>query len=399
MSILRSRISGKRLGRGGAVLVSLGLLLFSQVARADYVYTNIIDTTSGYNGFVGGALNNSGQVGFEASIGPNETIFTSNGISRTTIAQTGPSFSILFAPTSINASGAVAFQGLTPQSVFGLFTGSGGSLTTIASEGVTFNSLYGGSINNAGSVAFIGNGSSSSAVYAGNGGALTTIAQTGATYNGFGSIPAINQSGTVAFEAGTTGGGAGVFAGNGTSTTTIFSSSLLQPGNPTFNNAGTAAFTLQNGSNFSIVTGNGSGPLTTIATTTGGVFSNFQSNPAINNNGQVAFLADLTAGGTEIFTGTSSGLTKVIETGDTLFGSTVTYLAFDSNGLNDHGQVSFFYILADGVNGIGIASPMASSVPEPQSIVLAVMGLGLVVLSRLQIRGRALRLERVARSA
>jgi hypothetical protein len=398
MSIARARKYEKLLRRGGAVLVTLGLVLFSQVARGDYVYSNIIDTTSGYNGFLGGALNNSGQVGFEASIGPNETIFTSNGTSMTTIAQTGPSFSILFAPTSINDSGAVAFQGLTPQSVYGLFTGSGGSLTTIATEGATFNSLYGGSINNSGSVAFIGNSSSAAGVYVGSGGALTTIAQTGTTYNGFGSIPAINQSGTVAFQAGLTGGGAGVFAGNGSSTTTIFSTALLQPGNATINHAGTAAFDLLTSSSFSIVTGNG-GALSTIASTTGGVFSNFQPNPDINNQGQVAFLADLTSGGTEIFVGTTGGLDKVIATGDSLFNSTVSYLAFESGGFNDHGQVSFFYVLANGVNGIGLATPVASSVPEPQSIVLAFMGLGLVVLSTLRIRGRALRLERVARSA
>ncbi len=390
MSILRARISTIRRGGRAAVLAAFALLCFANGVRADYIYTNIIDTSSGYGGFLGGALNNAGQVGFEASKGPNETIFTSNGTTMTTIAQTGPSFSILFAPTSINDSGAVAFQGVTPQSVFGLFTGSGGSLTTITTEGATFNSIFGGSINNSGNVAFIGNSSSSSGVFVGSGGALTTIAQTGTTFSGFGSVPSINQSGTVAFQAGLTGGGAGVFAGNGSSPTTIFSTSSLQPSNPTFNNAGTAAFTLQTNSTFLVVTGNG-GPLSTIATTTGGVFSNFQSNPDINIHGQVAFLADLTAGGTEILAGDSGGLNKVIATGDSLFGSTVAYLAFNSNGLNDQGQVSFFYILADGVNGIGIASPMASSVPEPQSIILGCMGLGVIVLARFRSRGRGSR--------
>jgi len=92
------------------------------------------------------------------------------------------------------------------------------------------------------------------------------------------------------------------------------------------------------------VTGNG-GPLTVVADTSGafqsfGFFFGFTA-PALNNNGEVAFLADLDSGGSGIFVGPDPVADRVIGTGDTLDGSTVSNLRFCDEGLNDSGQLVF----------------------------------------------------------
>jgi hypothetical protein len=57
---------------------------------------------------------------------------------------------------------------------------------------------------------------------------------------------------------------------------------------------------------------------------------------------------------------------KVIAEGDALFGSTVILLGEPgNNGLNNNGQIVFTYSLANGVEGIAIATP--ASAPPPAS--------------------------------
>jgi hypothetical protein len=97
-----------------------------------------------------------------------------------------------------------------------------------------------------------------------------------------------------------------------------------------------------------IVTGNG-GPLTTVADTTGPFGSFGFRPPSINNNGDVAFLADLddfppTSG---IFVGPRVVQDRVVETGDKLDGARVIGLRFCEEGLNDLGQLAFIANLAD----------------------------------------------------
>ena len=61
----------------------------------------------------------------------------------------------------------------------------------------------------------------------------------------------------------------------------------------------------------------------------------------------MAFYASLDAGGTGIFT-SDDLVNAVVRTGDALFGSTVTSLNFFREGLNDSGQLAFYYSLSDG---------------------------------------------------
>ena len=63
--------------------------------------------------------------------------------------------------------------------------------------------------------------------------------------------------------------------------------------------------------------------------------------PSLNNNGDVAFLADLDSGGAGIFVGPDPINDRVISTGDTLDGSTVQDITFCEEGLSDSGELAF----------------------------------------------------------
>jgi len=126
------------------------------------------------------------------------------------------------------------------------------------------------------------------------------------------------------------------------------------------------------------------GAITTVADTSG-PFSSFEvESTAINDSGTVAFLANLDAGGAGIFTGLDSVVDQVIATGDLLFGSTVTSLSFSKTGLNNSGQVAFFARLANGTEGIFRANP-ASEPPPPQSVPEPASVLGLLVSGALGV--------------
>jgi hypothetical protein len=101
-----------------------------------------------------------------------------------------------------------------------------------------------------------------------------------------------------------------------------------------------------------LFTGSG-GPFTTIVDSSG-PFRNFRG-LAINNVGTVGFGANLDTGDSGIFTGPNPVADKVIGTGDSFFGSTITDIGRPS--LNDSGQIAFFARLVDGTEGIYRADP------------------------------------------
>ena len=116
------------------------------------------------------------------------------------------------------------------------------------------------------------------------------------------------------------------------------------------------------------MTGNG-GPLTVVADTSGpfqsfGFFFGFTP-PALNNNGEVAFFADLDSGGSGIFVGPDPVADRVIGTGDTLDGSTVTNLRFCDEGLNNSGQLAFQATLNDPSVPEGVRVAIYRATPTP----------------------------------
>ncbi len=82
-----------------------------------------------------------------------------------------------------------------------------------------------------------------------------------------------------------------------------------------------------------------------------------------------------------IFLYSDGDIFPIISTGDTLFGSAVTYLHLSQFGYDYvNNNVAFFYILANGTSGIAVAD--ISMIPEPATISLLGIGGALLVRRR-----------------
>lgn len=379
-------------------------------AQVVYTFTNVADTSSGSQfanlghftlGDQGApALNNVGTVAFWAVTNAGATgLFTKNGSTVTTIADTTTIISggtitsfdngAAIGRPSINDAGRVAFQATLTggTATSGIFAGSGGTPTTIADTTTIFpsttnpfaNFAIRPSINAGGVVAFSGGSGPAAGAFTGTGGPLTTIASTGANgffFNASSGATSINGSGTVAVHGNTGDPGdfQRIWRGTGGPLTVIASPVGPPLANsfrlPSMNASGAVAFRSDlDAGGRGIVMGNG-GPPTVVADTTG-PYADF-GDPSINASGTIAFQGFLDSNAYGIFTGPDPVANKVIRTGDTLFGSLVTYVDMSSFSLNDLGQIAFFYDLSGGRNGIAIATP----VPEPSSLALVAAAVG-----------------------
>lgn len=147
----------------------------------------------------------------------------------------------------------------------------------------------------------------------------TTISSMADGLSLFSDSVALNPSGVVAFQATTATGSRGIFKGDGASRTLIADSTVnglvkVFIGAPSINANGTVAFfsiLAQRGSPTAVFTGSG-GPLTTIASTSAAGFTGFQ-NVAINASGTVVFAASLADGSHGVFTA-SKALVDVVDT-------------------------------------------------------------------------------------
>ena len=127
-------------------------------------------------------------------------------------------------------------------------------------------------------------------------------------------------------------------------------------GDPVINDAGVAADFAGVVLGVEILSGDGQG-ITARTDPTSGFFADFE-HPSINNRGAVAFSAFEANGAQGIFvelTGRASPV-AVLQTGDPLFGSTVTAVSVGRFAFNDHFRLAFGYGLADGRSGIAVAS-------------------------------------------
>lgn len=363
-----------------ATTISVSMSLLTTHAASAYTYTQIFDNSKARNSFplFSEAINDSGTVGFSTvDFSTFETtIFTGSGGALTPVVQSNDSL-LLVESFDINNSGTVLFLGVRNDDSTGLFTSSGGSITTIADDSGLFSSFgpfglpFGSTINDQGIVAFFASlEAGGEGIFTGSGGAVTAIADTSSIFSGFAGDAFINNNDSVAFAANLSAGGKGIFTSSDNGFTTIVDSSGIFDGfgTPAINDRGTLVFTafLDSGE---LSLYKASNEFITPIINSNESFVGL-GDPAINNNGSIAFfgiLADSTEG---IFTGADPVLDKVIATGDTLFGKTVTGLGFFNRGLNNSNQISFFARFDDGSEGIFRADPMAepTAVPEPASI-------------------------------
>lgn len=383
----------RRLSEGLAIGICLSLVVALEAQAATYSFTKIADTKSTFQSISRNvAINDSGIVAFTATplVGLQRTLYTSNGNQLTEIANsdTVPYLSerssasgfpyLINSVEGINNNGTIAFTASMsaryPETV--LLTSQGSSFTTrgIGSIGLgTSISLTQASLNERDELVYL-RGINTTEV--GSRVILTrpnqpdvTIATAVSSVRGssppadvpFSSIDSvdINNNSEVVFAATSRDGTAAIYTIRGDSLST-----LVETGANALdiNDSGDVALSNQNAIS---LFNRASGILNAIADTSG-QFRRFSS-PAINNNGKLAFAAILPLGESGIYTGADPVNDKVIASGDTLFGSTVTNVSFLRQGLNNKGQIVFFAEFTDGTQGVFLAERVSdSSEPQPQ---------------------------------
>lgn len=318
-------------------------------------------------------INNFGIVGFKAELDRGgDAVYSSDGKTTFTIADTKSNFSYIRDDVSINDAGTVAFiasQNRQNPQTLGVYTSDGKSLKTIITTpttdengmGFRANSFEEISINNAGIVGIIESISSrAEVVFTSDGSNTKQISDTSTPlYRGL----QISDRGNVVFSYDVLG----IYTGDIKTSTPIATASGFTDGKIDF----VSSPSLNNTDTFTYVRGSADtakneaieskvqlkkGNITTTVADTKGDFNSFGTT-SVNDRGTVAFIANLDAGGKGIFTGNNPKTDKVIATGDSLFGYTVVDLDFASEGLNNFGQITFVAKLANNTQVIVRANP------------------------------------------
>lgn len=382
------RTESARLFASKPAVLALGflLMLFARQALAEnparlhVEFVNVADTTQGTSDFSQfPAINNQGSVAFVATQGPDQNVFKWDRRNLNPIASTATApFTFFTDDVAINEAGTIAFRaGLnTGLRAEGIFTSDGLTTRTIvdsAAQGFPGFGIGTPSINASGTVAFqaFRSGFRSNVIFTGNGGSLTPVLDTlTSNFLTFGAV-AINASGEIVFEGVQKDRSEGIFLlkpnrdGEGTSGTGPASvidvidtnnSDFFQFGDPVINEPGIVADFAAGGTQLEVFSGNGNG-ITVRNDPASALFIDLE-HPSINNHGAIAFSALAADGSQEIFVELTGGasLVAVLQSGDPLFGSTVTGLSVGRFALNDHLQLVFEYELADGRSGIAVAS-------------------------------------------
>lgn len=363
-------------------LVSASPAIAQAPQNTRFRFANVADSTQGLSQFSQfPAINNRGAVAFVARQSDNtQDVFKWDDRGLRTIASTTDArFSLFTDDVVINASGVVGFRAILTSGLraAGIFTSDGLDLKTIANstdQGLSGPSIGAPSINASGTVAFQASrsGLTSTIIFTGDGGPLTTVLDVlNSNFRSFGAV-AINRAGQIVFGALQKDRSAGIFVvtpksdemgkdgGSSGSANLIdivdtHNPDFFQFGDPVINDAGIVADFAGVAAGVEVFSGDAKG-ITVRTDPTNGLFADFE-HPSINNRGAVAFSTFETNGGQGIFvelTGSAAPV-AVLQTGDTLFGSTVTAVSVGRFAFNDHFRLAFEYELEDGRSGIAIA--------------------------------------------
>jgi hypothetical protein len=180
--------------------------------------SRICDTgpDSPFSGFLApvASINNAGTVAFRATLTSGGSgIFTARaGQAPSILYGTGGRYAA-FLSSNIQTNGSeVAFRATLSAGGDGVFLGNGLTTTTIATTGDTYSALTGGYANDAGTVVIVANlRTGGQAIVTGDGTQLTTLVDKSGPYSSFFGIAAINNDGQVDFAANLVAGGSGIF--------------------------------------------------------------------------------------------------------------------------------------------------------------------------------------------
>jgi len=345
-------------------------------------FVNVADSTQGFSEFSQfPAINNRGVVAFIAiQHGTGQEIFRWNRSGVVPIALADGSTIAQFSDdVAINDAGVIAFRAALsgigrPAAIF---TSDGISTRTIVNstiQGLPGFGIGPPSINSSGTVAFQAarSGFRSSAVFTGEGSTLTPVVDTlTSDFEAFGGV-AINASGEIVFEAVQKDRSTGIFlaipnqdkeqsftasSGPVTILDVVDSNNpdFFDFGDPVINRGGIVADFADTAQGVEVFSGDGSG-IKARTDPAANFFAEFE-HPSINEHAAVAFSAFETNGAQAIFAELSGGSSPVpvLQTGDPLFGSTVTAVSVGRFAFNDHYRLAFEYELEDGRSGIAIA--------------------------------------------
>lgn len=417
------------------------------------------DGNGNFVSFTDPSVNDAGDVAFRADLdiffaGRNdEGVYRGDGQVLTQVARgnQSPSDSSgtfrAFSFDNLNANGDIAFYGylVASSTNFGLFHGDGSLVETIFrpgwpspdGNGKISSAAASLAFNSAGSYAFfvsftdtLGGTDDDRGIVMGTSSSLAIVAREGtAVPGGDGEFlqffnPSLNDSGTMAFPAqlkdtsnGTSNDSA-LFRYEQDSLIELVREGQSVPDEngsfsvftvPAINDAGQVAFgaDLRNTSHGALDSEGVyliDGPSIIELARAGMVVADGESflesfdDIALNNAGQVSFLASVTNSVTGDYEGiyvadASDGPVELARTGGELLGSSIVSLSLrgalgtrDSNesGLSDDGTVAFYFELEDGRSGIALARV----VPEPPAVWVLLTCCGVVLLLRSRLKSR-----------
>jgi hypothetical protein len=351
-------------------IVPVLLLLLAMAAPAAraggaYTFTKVFDSAQGFDPFDFGcaALNGSGDVAVRATTtgGVTGIFLVTDVATRRIVDDRGP-LGFIGRNPSLNEFRQVSFAANLDSGEEAILRGGPGGLVTIASTAGPFNFFgFDTSMNDDGRVAFKAElDSFDEGLFSGDGSTLTThYLASVSRFGGDDSRPSINAAGHIAFAEFLDDGGQGIFVISqaGVSVVATDLGVISFADDPQLNDNGFTAF------NASLDTGVTAVMLEEQAfpfpvATSSGPFSSFGTfGPSIDTQGNVAFTAELDAGGQGLFTGPDPVADRVVGTGDVLDGSAVTNVTMCAEGLNDAGQIAFTAQLADGRTAVFRADP------------------------------------------
>lgn len=353
-----------------------------------WVFTTVADSRGEFAEFSLPAINDNGQVAFTATFDNGATgaiVYRADGGTLVPIADTSGPLQGLFGEPTINLTGTVAFSASLDGGGDAVLTGSGAGLTTVASTLADNLNAIGATpfINDPGDVVFFADralASDSEAILKGSGGALVTVVDESGPYGSLGESPSIDAGGLVAFGAAIDAGGFGLFTTtDGVVVNTLASSTgftVLQDYGINNNSEVVVRGTDTTGVTSLSVRGNGAAQAFVDDV---GIFN--QLGPAgVSESGTVAFHATLDEGLNAIFAGGVLLYEAAIAVGDPLNGSTVTQFELGPQPVTTTGPFAFWAKLADGTEGVYVASPGRSSNGGGGGGAVDALSLGLLAL-------------------